>query len=154
MNKKAISPLIATVLIVGFTILLAVLVIGFIEDITKTRMCDEGCKIEANTGCMNLKNFDITGVNGTLLANISITNRNTVDASYAIGVYDLNGASLEVKQGTLSSFNNTVVEFTGLSGDPVSAKFIPTVEVAYTQEDIDKECNCAVTCGEGIEITF
>ncbi len=54
MNKKGISPLIATVLIIGFTIVLAVLVITWITETVKTQTDTADSLTDANTKCLAL----------------------------------------------------------------------------------------------------
>ena len=59
LNKKGISPLIATVLIIGFTIVIAVLVISFINNIVGNQKDRVDCTNEALSKCYNA-NSDIT----------------------------------------------------------------------------------------------
>lgn len=55
-NKKGISPLIATVLIVGFTIVLAVLVITWISGTVSKQTEDTDCQVEVNNKCLEIVN--------------------------------------------------------------------------------------------------
>lgn len=50
-DRKGISPLIATVLIIGFTIVVAVLVITWITNTVENLTCDESCNIEGQNLC-------------------------------------------------------------------------------------------------------
>ena len=52
MNKKGISPLIATVLIIGFTIVLAVLVITWISGTVNEQTESTDCMIEVENVCL------------------------------------------------------------------------------------------------------
>ena len=53
MNKKGISPLIATVLIIGFTIVLAVLVITWISGTVTDQTESTDCMVEVESACLN-----------------------------------------------------------------------------------------------------
>ena len=52
-DRKGISPLIATVLIIGFTIVVAVLVITWITNTVEDLTCVESCNIEGQNLCRN-----------------------------------------------------------------------------------------------------
>jgi len=51
LNKKGISPLIATVLIIGFTIIIAVLVINWINNLVGDQATIVDCTTEAMKKC-------------------------------------------------------------------------------------------------------
>ena len=51
MNKRGISPLLATVLIIGFTIVLAVLVIAWLSGVFETKLGAEDCTVKGQEFC-------------------------------------------------------------------------------------------------------
>ncbi len=53
-DKKGISPLIATVLIIGFTIVLAVLVITWISGTVEEQTDQTDCQVEAENLCLDV----------------------------------------------------------------------------------------------------
>jgi flagellin-like protein len=57
LNKRGISPLIATVLIIGFTIVLAVLVIAWLSGVLQGQIGGRDCEIEAQNYCANVRNL-------------------------------------------------------------------------------------------------
>ena len=60
-NKRGISPLIATVLVIGFTIALALVIFTWGKTFTQTLTEDTGKKAEQQLGCLqaNLVSFEI-----------------------------------------------------------------------------------------------
>ncbi|MFH1377019.1 MAG: archaellin/type IV pilin N-terminal domain-containing protein, partial [Candidatus Woesearchaeota archaeon] len=60
-NKRGISPLIATVLIIGFTIVLAVLVIAWLSGVFEGELDTEQCSVEGQKFCS-----DLGGIGGLL----------------------------------------------------------------------------------------
>ena len=108
MDKKGISPLIATVLLIGFTIVLAAVVIrwggDFITDTTDTTACES----DLAQACATQVQFSIGNVTlsaQTYIDAITLTN----DADYAIDsftvVVNLGGDS--VASGEITSGLNT-----------------------------------------------
>ncbi|MFA5175739.1 MAG: archaellin/type IV pilin N-terminal domain-containing protein [Candidatus Nanoarchaeia archaeon] len=59
MNKKAISPLIATVLIIGFTIVLAAVVLQWAGGFVKNLTAEQEKTVNLQTACMGM-NLEIT----------------------------------------------------------------------------------------------
>lgn len=54
LNKRGISPLIATVLIIGFTIVLAVLVIAWLSGVFQQNLEEQDCTVELQNFCGDL----------------------------------------------------------------------------------------------------
>ncbi len=143
-NKKAISPLIATVLIIGFTIVLAGITITFIQNVFDTNLCNEGCKSEGSSTCFQATNFDVVAVYNSTATNntvVSIVNGNSDAIDFAVVFYDSAGASLNVTESTglITGYNSTTV----LHGaEAASVKVIPKAQATY------EDCECSVNCGE------
>ena len=57
LNKKGISPLIATVLIIGFTIIIAVLVITWVNNLVGDQTDVQQCQAEAGAKCSDYYNL-------------------------------------------------------------------------------------------------
>lgn len=70
-SKKGISPLIATVLIVGFTIVLAVLVITWISGTVKTTTEDTDEQVTAQELCLDVMGKVKTSVSGSYTLNVN-----------------------------------------------------------------------------------
>lgn len=136
LNKKGVSPLIATVLIIGFTIVLAAVVMqwggGFVRQLTE----EQAQKSEAQTTCIEL-NFEITSVDTTtntvsLLNNNDKTiskfliqeidgttgNSNTLTGTATLGPYESEGVVLTLPAGvTLESGDKIrVIPYVKLEG--------------------------------------
>ncbi|HLC73315.1 MAG TPA: archaellin/type IV pilin N-terminal domain-containing protein [Candidatus Nanoarchaeia archaeon] len=59
-NKKGISPLIATVLLIGFTIVLAALVIRWGSELVSSLTQEQSCQNEATISCTSNVEFEIS----------------------------------------------------------------------------------------------
>ncbi|MCD4759713.1 hypothetical protein K8R33_02405 [archaeon] len=95
MNKRGISPLIATVLIIGFTIVLAVLVItwisGTVEDVTD----DTDVLVDLNNKCLDLVgkvDVDASYDGGTTDTTVKVTNKCGQDFGFMVLWLDSSGA--------------------------------------------------------------
>jgi flagellin-like protein len=69
-NKKAISPLIATVLVIGFTIVLAALIIQWGGALFRESTEETGLTAKAQIACSTQVKFDITEVTTTADSNV------------------------------------------------------------------------------------
>jgi flagellin-like protein len=142
-NKKAISPLIATVLIIGFTIVLAGITITFITNVFDTNLCSEGCKNEGSSVCFSATNFDVAATYNASATKttVSIVNGNSAVMDFAVVFYDAAGASLNITESTgpITGYNSTTVTYTGEATD---VKVIPKAQATY------EDCECSVNCGE------
>ncbi|MDD5650992.1 MAG: hypothetical protein PHF86_11340 [Candidatus Nanoarchaeia archaeon] len=147
MNKKAVSPLIATVLIIGFTIVLAAMVMqwggGFVRSLTE----QQGAMAEAQTKCLNI-NFEIA-VDTTVptAQKVKITNNadNTI-SKFLVQKIKADGSSEEISTITddLIGYGSTSVTVPSakalVSGDKV--RVIPYVQLA-SGEDYGCSTNAA-----------
>jgi len=79
-NKKGVSPLIATVLIIGFTIVLAALVITWGTKLFKGTVADTEASSKFNLACTTDLNLEVLatpfGPSGTQDSSVNITLRN------------------------------------------------------------------------------
>ena len=125
MNKRGISPLIATVLIIGFTIVLAALLIVWVRGVNDDLMDSGVCNIQMNLKCTELvlrvSNIKVDGDNITLVL--------------------VSESNIDVGKVLIQAFNNSEVVayklFEGDSENPVirkleSSRF--TFEVNNTDE--------------------
>jgi flagellin-like protein len=55
MNKRGISPLIATVLLIGFTVVIGILVFGWIRGLTEGTIGTSGTQVETTLKCAGVK---------------------------------------------------------------------------------------------------
>lgn len=76
-NKRGISPLIATVLIIGFTIVLAVLVIAWLSGVFEGELDTEQCSVEGQKFCAGLGGIggllDVTATQAAADAAVNIS---------------------------------------------------------------------------------
>jgi len=156
-NKKGISPLIATVLIIGFTILAAILVINWINDLVGTQTDLQQCQADAGNMCtdyISLVEYSATQVDKTVPADgiadetiVTVTNLATEVPDVAVTLLDASGNSVHVFQIVAEDFTNgqaTPAAYVGT--DAVEAKFI----VKATSEHKDETCE--VACGDGVTV--
>ncbi len=144
LNKKGISPLIATVLLIGFTVALAGVVItwggGFIKNITSST--EE--RTESTLACAGDLNFEITKVNcgrkdgvdvGPEVdeqSKITIDNKGSVKLeSVVFRFFDAAGDSLQAFRGVSQDPNDVIITHT-----PEIAPFeVRQVTIFHDNED-------------------
>jgi flagellin-like protein len=148
MNKKGISPLIATVLIIGFTILAAILVINWINDLVGGQTDLQQCQTDAGNKCTNYYNLitfselDSNAVN----ASVTVSNLASEDVTVISTFLDASGNSLYINE-TLVSAASSVNVFSTTAADAASVRVITKVSSAF------KDITCEVACGEGVTVT-
>ena len=82
MDKRGISPLIATVLIVGFTIILAVIVVNFVLNTTQNQIENQEEQLDTLDPEVN---FDVTAIKNSGGVNrVLITNNGPRDAYFIL----------------------------------------------------------------------
>lgn len=147
-GKKGISPLIATVLIVGFTIVLAVLVITWISGTVQDTTTKSDCQTDAGNICL----ANIGNVKAAFATNDVVVNN---EGSVVLGVRVLflsnTGATLLVSPDATS--NPTSISAFGsqtFDGDTVPTAASARVIVTATSTVGD---GCTIECGNPIEIT-
>ena len=133
-NKKGISPLISTILIVGFTIVLAVLVINFVQNIFENKMVSTGCESAGYDICMSSTNFEITAINKSQGTEVTIGNMNSNDMDFIINFYNEDGTTpIPYKTLTIAMYeSDSIIEYAG----PVVAyvKVMPIATGEYENE--------------------
>jgi flagellin-like protein len=142
MNKKGISPLIATVLIIGFTIVIAFLVITWMGGKTSDIMCQESCEIEGNQACSNFAG-DLSLSSGDMV-DLDVVNAGAQTFEFSISCYENDGSLISSGK---PNFLNNIYTYTCLN---VSTSFKVIPKVTPIIDDCE-DC-LAVTCAE-IELT-
>jgi len=164
-EKKGISPLIATVLLIGFTIVLAALVMKWGGELFRTTTTTQGCMAEARLSCASDIEIDVTatqvdtsstpdGLYEEIDVNIISRTNNNIDG-YWIILYRADGTTrpetAEYEEAILAfqSATKTVTLGTGQSdfNDVTRIEVIPTID--YQQAD---GTQCPTECSEKSEI--
>lgn len=144
-NKKGISPLIATVLIIGFTIALAVLIISWIMGIFDDKQCDIDCNIAANDMCLDfVGDLDAVVANDSSNQNwtLSLINKGSSDLGKVTVIwYYEDGSSGNITElENLSAFSSIRTQITN-TNDIHDIKIIPIMH-----SDVCNGCN--IECSE------
>ncbi|MFH1592818.1 MAG: archaellin/type IV pilin N-terminal domain-containing protein [Candidatus Woesearchaeota archaeon] len=124
MDKKGISPLIATVLIIGFTVALAALIITWGGQFIRQTQSQVGQETDLQVLCSQVK-FDITGVSCT--------------GTLPEGLGDIDTISV-VSQGN-QQIEDFTVRVTGVCADDGN----PTTDCTANLEDVWVDDNIALT---------
>jgi flagellin-like protein len=159
MNKKGISPLIATVLIIGFTILAAILVINWINDLIGGQTDIQQCQSDAASQCTDYVNLmqysatqvdDITGNPAPDSIDVKINHLAKNDPDMVMVFLDASGNTLHLVEGATFTNKEYADNFdnTDISGwaDVTDVKFLVRASAVYKGED------CNVACGAGTTI--
>ena len=149
-NKKGISPLIATVLIIGFTILLAVLIVNFILNVTETQTTQTQCEAQANNQCIKFagEKFTISNINvatadqasATITNLASVTQGSTV--TFLVSALDSTGDTLATTTSSaLTIGTSTPVALTWATGTTAtSIRAFPIVDT------VSNGVSCTASC--------
>jgi len=151
MKKRGISPLIATVLIVGFTILLAVIIISFIGSEADTQINQTQTSINIYTTnldfdfeCTNIINETdpLNPINSTeiLVINDYTGNLDSVVILFEDGTIYHNAVNL-------SAFENKLINYTNVSSSEI--EIIPQVIIEGVLQGLEWEAKTK-TCSENI----
>jgi len=105
MNKKGISPLIATVLLIGFTIVLAALVIRWGSELFSSQIKTQTCDNEATISCTSDVDIDLTQatfntVTDTLTVSLVSNGKKEIKGGYIVRLHTDTG---EVKASTVTA---------------------------------------------------
>jgi flagellin-like protein len=162
LNKKGISPLIATVLIIGFTIIIAVLVITWINNLVGDQTDVQQCQADAGAMCTDYYNlvefsaYQDGTTPGTATSLVTkVTSLADEHPDVVIMFLDANGDSLATPV-TVSDGNDPTDYQNGEAidtytdtwfSDVVSVRFLVKATTEY------KGTDCVVPCGEGTEKT-
>ncbi|MBT7107075.1 type IV pilin N-terminal domain-containing protein [archaeon] len=148
MKKRGISPLIATVLIVGFTILLAVIIISFIGseadsqiNQTQTTINIHTTNLDFDFECTNIINVT-SGENNTELLVINDYNGNLDSVVILFG-----DGSIYHNAVNLSAFENKLINYTNISSSEI--EIIPQVIIDGVLQGLEWEAKTK-TCSESI----
>ena len=154
-SKKGISPLIATVLLIGFTIVLAALVMRWGGQFVQGTTQSTGCASEGQIACVSDVDVEITSVTNT---SINLTINLLQNANTEVGNlrYQLlsGGETVvnEIATGvTLDAFGSAKIE-DATAGTYDEVRVIPTI----THVDSDGT-SCDVTCNtitRAVDITI
>ena len=136
-NKKGISPLISTVLIIGFTIVLAVLVITWISGTVDDTTSETDCMTDAQNICLD----SIGALKLSVSASdyLIVVNEGADDIDkITIVQYDVDGASIQNDEiANLDAY----VTNSGVRLDPGTV----SVKAIITAEGNNGECSVACT---------
>jgi len=153
MNKKGISPLIATVLIIGFTIVLAVLVITWISGTVNDQTESTDCMVGLQNQCLqSVGALSVAQVGAAQNANVNIVNEGSV--VYNTGklvLLDSTGASLALVDKVVTAYGTftfTAAEATAAATDGsfprasiTQVRFIPAISGTGDCSATTAECD-------------
>lgn len=149
-DKKGISPLIATVLIVGFTIVLAVLVITWISGTVNDTTSNADCNADASNICLSIVN-DVEA-EFLPIGEVMVTNSGAspfgarVLFSNDAGVTLLAYPAVDAVPNEVTAFNSwSTTGGQAIAGSVTKAKVI--ISATSTKGD-----GCTVECGNPIEL--
>ena len=143
-NKRGISPLIATVLVIGFTIVLAALVIVWGTDVITGVQESSDINSQIATVCSTgISHTEIKSVSykGTTLT-ITIDNKNDYPVEYyKYRAYNEDGETLPsiAKKTKFLAGDIKTIEFVGVAEGPTSVGIIPVIKISGD----DKEHTCS-----------
>jgi flagellin-like protein len=146
-NKKGISPLIATVLLIGFTIILAALVMRWGRELFVTQTSEVQCESEGQTVCASGVFIEIAGfVGNEVETNVSLVSSGKQDAkAVVLQVFDEDGNSLNSTRNDngLAAFSSNTfkLDHSAAGVNASSVEVIPIID--YTT---DKGRTCEVPC--------
>ncbi len=125
LNKKGISPLIATILVIGITVVIAVLITTWLRGTTGGLQCTQECQISGASACQY--SFD------DLEASFSgsdavITNTGSREYSYTVVWLDGTGSSTSVDSSLTSAGYDTQTSSDAGESFRVIAGIIPVVD--------------------------
>ncbi|MBS3107877.1 hypothetical protein J4468_03070 [Candidatus Woesearchaeota archaeon] len=139
MKKKGISPLIATVLLIGLTVALSTSVIMWGRGIYEERKVKQGTLSELQFDCSIDISFEIQSSEfsaNNLYARIENTGKKDIDG-FRVRIlgsnekYDVNETRIQIPKSTLS---DVVIGYDRpLIGNPVEATFVPMFRVGIDQ---------------------
>ena len=93
-NKRGISPLIATVLIIGFTVILAFIIITWINSNVEDLTCTQSCEFEGGNVCSTAINEIDLAMNAAT-GELTITNLGSTDFETLTAVWVNDGGETD-----------------------------------------------------------
>jgi len=157
-NKKGISPLIATVLIIGFTIVVAVLVITWINNLVGSQTDEQGCTADALSVCTDATRFLSFEATADDKSNdINIKASNSGPNEYTVRAILLDDSGSVVTDGNVlldsdadatngevvSGYSDGLHTYTITATGVYSVRFVTEVEGTYG------DYTCTEICGDG-----
>lgn len=131
LNKKGISPLIATILVIGITVIIAVLVTTWLQGSTEGLKCTQECTVQGSSACQ-FSFGELEAAYDSTTDKITVTNTGSTDydltyvvTTTATGATITNGVTL----GGINGFSTNVSAAVG-SGQSIKviAGVTPEVE--------------------------
>jgi len=167
-NKKGISPLIATVLLIGFTIVLAALVIRWGSELFSSQIKTQTCDNEATIECTSDVNIGIStaiydavpsgGRTEELTIALLSNGKKTIDKGFIVRIHQKNGEVRALSStDTLTAFGTQTLNVNTAALSPTfDITQIQTCGTAYCGVSIipkishttNKGDTCEVTCGQ------
>lgn len=147
MNKRGISPLIAMVLIIGFTVVLTVVVVNWARSITGDLTGQVGCETAATSLCRNMPDIPISVSEAVIpptLMKVTMSNVYSKNLEFLLTVRDPQGAILD---STLKEVSGNSIDYHLFSsGTYVSGN---SLEYSIILKHTEEETECKITCNEG-----
>ena len=167
LNKKGISPLIATVLLIGFTIVLAALVIRWGSELfssqIKTQTCDNEatiiCTSDVDLGISTATVDDSAAVNENLKIGLVSNGKQNIDNGFIVRVHKNTGEVVAAEvPDTLDQYETLTLKLddsaftpallvSQLTGCPTD-KFCGISVIPKIKHTTEKGDSCDVTCGQ------
>ena len=146
-NKKGISPLIATVLIIGFTIVIAVLVITWINSLVGDNTDQQACTADALTQCTDAARFlSFSAADGTAVGDVDATVSNTGPEAYelmTIALDSTTGANTANQTVSVGAYTDATGIIATGAASTYDVRFVVQVTGQY------KDITCTEICGDG-----
>lgn len=159
-KKRGISPLIATVLLIGFTIVLAALVMRWGSTMFRDVTIETGCESDAIVTCSQSVSIELTGAtyDGTSkVGSISVVSNGDKDIDkFVVRVHDEDGAVVSQEDPTtLSAYGADTLNPT-FTGGPVLTELDDCDSPAWCgvsvmpiiTEQTDEGESCTVVCSQ------
>ena len=120
-SKKGISPLIASVLLIAFTVAIATLIMGWFSTITRSTTTTVGNKTSESVACSSAQiSIEDIYIRQSLFANVTVIVKNTGYATIGINslqIYNTTGqnfstgfiAATSLPPGSIVTYNLTLV---------------------------------------------
>lgn len=149
MKKRGVSPLIAVVLIVGFVIILAMIIIHFVRDLADEQTKSIDCERKANHKCNSVNDIYVTPQRVGDDIEVTVSNIYDFDLSYTIVLLDLEENIIEGEIQTIDLGPN------GYTEDPLTFNTdhdVGKVRYIVKRNEVIDEIECYATCKQG-EVT-
>ena len=151
-SKKGISPLIATVLLIGFTIVLAALVMRWGGQFFRQQTDVVGCESEGQIKCTSGVDIEITDVlagTGVITVNVLNNGNYVIDEMQYIAIDEFGETQASEKNETdIAALGGSTSDLTVTGGVNITTvKVVPILD--YEMQD--GSTSCVVYCSETIK---